>query len=76
MAAAICARSCSKGGIGDPGGGMAEKLGQDLADRIFEASRPWMLQPNPGLAFVVSALGDDAGVVGAALLARAQVIAG
>ena len=58
------------------GGGMAEKLGQDLADRIFEASRPWMLHPNPGLSFVVSALGDDAGVVGAAALARAQVSAG
>lgn len=58
------------------GGGMAEKLGQDLADRIFEASRPWMLHPNPDLAFVVSALGDDAGVVGAASLARAEVISG
>lgn len=29
------------------GGGMAEKLGQDLADRIAEAARPWMLSPNP-----------------------------
>ncbi len=35
-----------------------------------------MLHPNPGLTFVVSALGDDAGVVGAAALARAEVIAG
>lgn len=58
------------------GGGMAEKLGQALADRIFEASRPWMLHPNPDLNFVVSALGDDAGVVGAASLARASVIGG
>ena len=57
------------------GGGMAEKLGQDLADRIHQASRRWMLHPNPDLAFVVSALGDDAGVVGAAALARAEVIA-
>lgn len=56
------------------GGGMAEKLGQDLADRIFEASRPWMLHPNPKLCFAVSSLGDDAGVVGAAALARAEVI--
>jgi len=58
------------------GGGMAEKLGQDLADRISEASRPWMLHPNPELSFAVSALGDDAGVVGAAALARAGVIPG
>jgi glucokinase len=58
------------------GGGMAEKLGQDLADRIFEASRPWMLHPNPKLSFAVSALGDDAGVVGAAALARADLISG
>jgi len=58
------------------GGGMAEKLGQDLADRILEASRPWMLHPNPDLTFAVSTLGDDAGVVGAASLARAEVISG
>lgn len=57
------------------GGGMAEKLGQDLADRIAAAAAPWMLQPAPGLAFVASTLGDDAGVVGAASLARASVIA-
>lgn len=54
------------------GGGMAEKLGQDLADRIHAAARPWMLSPNPALAFVVAELGDDAGVVGAASLARAK----
>lgn len=58
------------------GGGMAEKLGQHLADWIFEASRPWMLHPNPKLSFVVSALGDDAGVIGAAELARAEVTSG
>lgn len=58
------------------GGGMAEKLGQDLADRIFEASRPLMLHPNPELSFRASALGDDAGVIGAAALARAEVISG
>jgi len=58
------------------GGAMADKLGQALADRIFEAARPWMLHPNPDLTFVVSALGDDAGVVGAVSLARAAVIGG
>lgn len=56
------------------GGGLAEKLGSKLADRIAEAAAPWMLQPNPELKFVVSALGDDAGVVGAAALGRALVI--
>ena len=57
------------------GGGLAEKLGQDLADRIAEAAAPWMLRANPDLAWVPSALGDDAGVVGAAALARATLIA-
>jgi glucokinase len=57
------------------GGGLAEKLGQRLADRLFAAAEPWMLQPNPELKFVVSELGDDAGVVGAAVLARADIIA-
>ncbi len=58
------------------GGGLAEKLGQDLADRIAVAAGSWMLRPNPGLAFVVSSLGDDAGVVGAASLGRALAITG
>ncbi len=58
------------------GGGLAEKLGQDLADRIAAAAAPWMLRPNPELAWVPSALGDDAGVVGAASLARALVVRG
>ncbi len=56
------------------GGGLAEKLGQPLADRVAAAAAPWMLNPNPKLTFLVSRLGDDAGVVGAAALARAQVI--
>lgn len=58
------------------GGGLAEKLGQDLADQIQSAAEPWMLQPSPHLEFVVSSLGDDAGVVGAASLARALVLSG
>ncbi|GAA4266630.1 ROK family protein [Frondihabitans peucedani] len=56
------------------GGGLAEKLGQDLADRLHTAAEPWMLQPSPDLQFVVSTLQDDAGVVGAAALARAALI--
>lgn len=56
------------------GGGLAEKLGQDLADRIQSAAAPWMLRPNPELAWVPAALQDDAGVVGAAALARAELM--
>ncbi len=58
------------------GGGMAEKLGQDLADRIAAVSAPWMLQPNVELSFVVATLGDDSGLVGAASLGRAALISG
>ena len=58
------------------GGGLAEKLGQDLADRIADSAAAWMLQPSPDLRFVVSELGDDAGVVGAASLARSAMLAG
>ncbi|CAN5546004.1 ROK family protein [soil metagenome] len=58
------------------GGGLAEKLGQNLADRIAGAARPWMLQPSPDLRFVVSELADDAGVVGAASLGRASMLVG
>ncbi|MGI8816904.1 MAG: ROK family protein [Pseudonocardia sp.] len=58
------------------GGGLAEKLGQSLADRIAEATRPWLLQPAPDLRFVAAALGDDSGLVGAASLARSLVISG
>jgi hypothetical protein len=54
----------------------AEKLGQDLADRIAAAAAAWMLQPSPDLTFVVSGLADDAGVVGAASLARALILPG
>ena len=43
------------------GGGLAEKLGQDLADRIAAAAGPWVVQPNPDPAFVASSLGDDPG---------------
>ena len=58
------------------GGGLAEKLGQDLADRIEAAAGPWMLRPNPDLQWLPAALGDDSGVVGAASLGRAKVLSG
>jgi glucokinase len=56
------------------GGGMAEKLGPGLADRIRRATDPWMLHPNPDLAFVAAELGDDSGVIGAASIARAELL--
>ena len=58
------------------GGGMPEKLGQSLADRVEAAARPWMLRPSPDLEFKVAELGDDSGVVGAASLGRALLLAG
>lgn len=57
------------------GGGLAEKLGQDLADRLAAAAAPWMVQPDPDLRFVVAELGDDSGVVGAAAIGRELAIA-
>lgn len=33
------------------GGGLAEKLGQNLADRIAAAAARWTLHPNPELAW-------------------------
>lgn len=56
------------------GGGMADKLGQDLADRIRERAEPFMMQPDPRLSFDVAALGDDSGVVGAASIGGAKVL--
>jgi len=56
------------------GGGLAEKLGSDLADRIEASTRPWVMRPGPDLRFRVADLGDDSGVVGAAALARSSVI--
>jgi glucokinase len=55
------------------GGGLAEKLGQPLADRIAEAARPHLLVPSADRRVVVAELGDDSGVVGAAWVARQEV---
>jgi glucokinase len=56
------------------GGGLAEKLGQSLADRIGTAAMPWILAPSPDLEFVAAALGDDSGIVGAAAVGRARLV--
>ncbi|WP_348732611.1 ROK family protein [uncultured Mycolicibacterium sp.] len=58
------------------GGGMAEKLGQDLADQVAAATVPWMLQPDPQLRCVAAELEDDSGLVGAASLGRAILVSG
>ncbi|CAN5436534.1 glucokinase [soil metagenome] len=52
------------------GGGLAEKLGQDHVDRIAAAVQPRLMAPDVERRWVVATLGDDAGVVGAAELAR------
>jgi len=51
------------------GGGVAEKMGQPLVDRIAEEVQPYLLLPDVPRSFVVAELGDDAVVVGAAALA-------
>lgn len=51
------------------GGGLAEKLGQPLVDRVAAAAAPHLLVPDAGRSFALAELGDDAGVVGAAVLA-------
>jgi glucokinase len=55
------------------GGGLAEKLGQRFADRIEEATRPYLLVPAAQRQTVIAELGDDSGVVGAAWVARQTV---
>jgi glucokinase len=52
------------------GGGLAEKFGQDLADRIAAAAEPWILAPSAHREVVVADLGDHSGIIGAAHLAR------
>lgn len=54
------------------GGGLAEKLGEDLAQRLAAAAEPVLLRPLER-GFRVAELGDDSGVVGAAALARYAV---
>jgi glucokinase len=56
------------------GGGMAEKLGQDLADRVARTAKRWILVPSDDLEVVVAELGDASGIIGAAALARAAMI--
>ena len=50
------------------GGGLGVRFGQPMADRITEAMRPHLFNDARPPAVHVSALGDDAGAMGAALL--------
>jgi len=52
------------------GGGLAEKLGVGLVERIAAAVRPFLLAGDADRRYALAQLGDDAGVVGAAALAR------
>lgn len=52
------------------GGGMAEKMGDALADELWQRASHWVMAPRSQQKLVVAALGDDSGLVGAALLAR------
>ncbi len=56
------------------GGGLAEKLGQQLADDIADAARPFTMVPHDGRTFVVAELGDEPGIIGAAALGRAGML--
>lgn len=58
------------------GGGMADKLGQDLADRMAGAAQPHALRRIDPEQVVVAALGDDSGIVGAGEVARAHLVLG
>ncbi len=55
------------------GGGMADKLGHDLAVRIADAARTHSVRSIGDDHVVVAALGDDSGLVGAAHVARARI---
>lgn len=52
------------------GGGLAQKLGQPLADRIAGFAAPRILHDDADRPVVVAELGDDSGVVGAAWVGR------
>ncbi len=52
------------------GGGLAEKLGEDFVEAVAEATRPRVLAGADERRFLLAELGDDAGAIGAAALAR------
>ena len=58
------------------GGGVAEALGHPYIDMIRESARAQAIADPQGKVLIArAALGDDAGILGAALLAREQLLA-
>lgn len=57
------------------GGGLAEKLGGDFVEQVAAATRPRILAGAEDRRFLLAALGDDAGAIGAAAIAR-EALAG
>lgn len=55
------------------GGGLADKLGSWYQIRLEAAMRPHLFLQPPTVRMLPAALGDDAGAMGAALMARDQV---
>jgi glucokinase len=53
---------------------MTEKLGTPLVDRIAAATEPYRMTLATSVTFTPAALADDAGVLGAAALARAATM--
>jgi glucokinase len=59
------------------GGGVAEALGESWVDMVRASARTQILtDPHGQIKIVRAALGDDAGILGAALLAREQFVRG
>ncbi|MFN4258891.1 MAG: ROK family protein [Gemmataceae bacterium] len=59
------------------GGGVAGALGQPFLDKIWEIALKYSLpRSSVGVKLVPAALADDSGIVGAAALVRAKVLAG
>lgn len=56
------------------GGGLAEKLGDQLADDVAAAAAPYTMVPRDERRFEVAELGDDPGIIGAAELGRAAMM--
>jgi glucokinase len=56
------------------GGGVAEALGEPYVDLVRESARTQILVDPDKIKIVRAALGDDAGILGAALLAREQLV--
>ena len=56
------------------GGGVAGALGESFTERVWDIAQRYTLPgATANMKYVVAALGDDAGIVGAAAYARSKV---